>query len=113
MYDYLVPEVLDALERHHDSLVRHAVEDLRQANQELLLAKMREISFRYLQNWDDPQAPHMLWQAVEEGPESITEAECLELDRLRRTARGWWIFGASATPEFLDTAAWIEEYRER
>ena len=113
LYDYLPPEALAALARHPDTVVRHAIEDVRQMAQELLLARMRELGFRYRQEWDDPQTPYLLWQAVQEGPESVTEAECMELERLHKVCNGWWLYGRTATPEFLDAAAWAEEYRHR
>lgn len=112
MYQYLPPEKLDELAAHDDPDVRHLAEDVRQYAGELLLKRFREYGQRFFQDPNAPELPRLLWQAVQEGPEELSEEEVAELEHLARTANGWWRPGDRQAMQLVDLQTWIADYAE-
>lgn len=112
MYEFLSRDELVALEEHESVTVRHLVEDARQLASELLLARMQEYGVQVLGDGNAPELPRLLWQAVLEGPKTLSDEQVGELERLAHTAQGWWRFGERKAWELVTLTEWEAEYEE-
>jgi hypothetical protein len=112
VYEYLTPDQLKALATHEDPDVRHLVEDARQYAAELLRARFRVCGEMFFNDPEPPELPRLLWQTIQEGPQSLTEDAVVELDRLARAADGWWRAGDQGGMEFVSLAEWEADYEE-
>lgn len=107
--NYLSSPRLKALASHDDAEVRHLVETCRQLAAELLLARMQRLSAEHLGDRNDPEAPKILWDAVQKGPQVLGEDVVHELTELSGLADGWWKF-SEGDPELVSLEVWAQEY---
>lgn len=113
MYDYLTPEGLRALASSDDASARHAVEDIRELSRQLLLHKMRAYGRALFNDDTSDDLPYILWRAIEDGPQTLTEEDVSDLQRLAETCDGWWLFGGVREfPEFVELKGWRDLYEE-
>lgn len=112
MHEYISLSDIEELEGSDFPPSRHAAEEIKYLAAELLLAKTRELGLRYLQNASAPELPRLLWQAVAEGPEVITELEVAELAALSTLSGGWWRPNHIEIQEHVPLKQWEEEYEE-
>lgn len=112
MYEYLSPDQLRTLASHDDPDVRHLVEDARQYAAELLRTRFRAYGETFFGDPEPPELPRLLWQAIQEGPKTLSEDAVMELDRLARVADGWWRGGDQGGLEFVSLEEWRADYEE-
>jgi hypothetical protein len=112
MFEYITDEALDLLDQSDHAVVREGAQNIRALAGELLLARMRELGIRYLQDAAAPGLARLLWQAVQEGPKVMSETEVTELANLSRLAGGWWRPNHLDIQELVPLDDWRNEYAE-
>lgn len=110
MYEYLPSREIERLGAHDDPDVRHLAQDLRQYAAELLLVRFHTYGERFFQEPEPPELPRLLWKALQDGPQQLTEDEVEELERLAHIADGWWTIGDRGALELVQLDQWEEDY---
>jgi len=103
---------LNELSVSDDEHIRRLVLELRVVAQDFLLARIYELSKKYLDG-ELYGIDIALWRALQDGPKSIDEEDLIDLNKLTELAGGWWSFESTLEPVFLNKEEWENYYNDR
>lgn len=115
MLPMITKDDLSELEQDDNPKVRVLVQLTRELAKDYLFYYTRHLAYMYLHSPTHPDMPMLLWRAVEEGPQVMTEEEVGTVAVLADTAQGWWRYLGTPTeqPLFVPMDEWLQEYRLR